>query len=187
MTAEACAAARRLGLTVSFDLNFRAKLWSTEKAGAVLTPLMEHVDLCVTSVEEADAVFGVAAKESGTSREEATARKLGERFGFHSVALTQRKAATASATQWGAMLYIGGAGHFSRRHEITIVDRVGAGDSFTGALIFSLLRGDHADRAVEFAVAASTLKHSIPGDYNLATLEEIEALAAGGSGGRIRR
>lgn len=187
ITAEACREAKRLGLTVSFDLNYRAKLWTRERAGAVLAPLMRHVDLCVTSVEEARTVFGLALDEAAPNREEDAARRLQERFGFGSVALTMRRADTASATSWGAMLFADGRAHASRRHEITIVDRVGAGDSFTGALIFALRRGDVPGRAIEFAVAASTLKHTISGDYCLVSLDEVEALAAGGGGGRVQR
>ncbi len=187
VTAEACAVARRLGLTVSFDLNFRAKLWTPGQAGTALAPLMQHVDLCVTSVEEARAVFGIDPPDTGTSPEERTAAQLAERFGFHTVALTQRHAASASSTRWGAVLWHGGQLFRSRQHEITIVDRVGAGDSFTGALIFSLLRRDEPQRAIEFAVAASCLKHTISGDYNRASLAEVEALASGGDGGRVQR
>ena len=183
LTAEACAAARRLGLTVSFDLNYRAKLWTCEQAGAVLAPLMQHVDLCVTSVEEARTVFGL---DCGDDPADAAA-KLRARFGFKTVALTQRTGALACSTGWGAMLLAGGAAHSSRRHEIDVIDRVGAGDSFTGALIFSLMRGDAPATAVEFAVAASALKHTIPGDHALVSLDEVEALAAGAGGSRVQR
>lgn len=183
LTAEACAAARHLGLTVSFDLNYRAKLWTREQAGAVLAPLMQHVDLCVTSVEEARTIFALDCDADPTD----VAVKLRDRFDFKAVALTQRTGALACTTGWGAMLFTDGAAHFSRRHEIAVIDRVGAGDSFTGALIFSLLRGDAAAHAIEFATAASALKHTIPGDYALLTLGEVEALAAGTGGGRVQR
>ena len=183
LTAEACTAAHRLGLTVSFDLNYRAKLWTREEAGAALAPLMEQVDLCITSAEEARTVFGLDCQDDPAE----AAVKLGERFGFKAVALTQRTGALACATGWGAMLFADGAAHFSRRHEIAVIDRVGAGDSFTGALIFSLLRGDAPGHAIEFAVAASALKHTIPGDYARLTLAEVEALAAGAGGGRVQR
>ena len=183
LTAEACTAAHRLGLTVSFDLNYRAKLWTRAEAGAALAPLMEHVDLCITSAEEARTVFGLDCPDDPAE----AAVKLGDRFGFKAVALTQRTGALACATGWGAMLFADGAAHFSRRHEIAVIDRVGAGDSFTGALIFSLLRGDAPGHAIEFAVAASVLKHTIPGDYARLTLAEVEALAAGAGGGRVQR
>ena len=183
ITAEACAAARRLGLTVSFDLNYRAKLWTREQAGAALIPLMRHVNLCVTSAEEARTVFGLDCTDDPAD----AAVKLRDRFGFQTVALTQRTGALACSTGWGAMLLADGAAHFSRRHEIAVIDRVGAGDSFTGALIFSLLRGAAPCQAIEFATAASALKHTIPGDHALLTLVEVEALAAGAGGGRVQR
>ena len=187
IAAQAAAKARRLGLTVSFDLNYRAKLWTREQAGNILSPLMKTVDLCVTSVEEARTVFGIEIDGNAPDREEQAARSLVEKFGFKTVALTQRRGSVACATSWGAMLYTQGRPYLSQRHEISIVDRVGAGDSFTGALIFSIQRGDPPQRAVDFAVAASCLKHTIAGDYNLVTLEEVEVLAAGGGGGRVQR
>lgn len=187
IVSQACIEARRRGLVVSFDLNYRAKLWTREIAGRTLAPLMEHVDLCVTSVEEARTVFGIEIDDTAASREEEAARSLTECFGFSSVALTMRSAERADATTWGAMLFTEGRAYFSRRHEITIVDRVGAGDSFTGALIFALRRGDDPQRAIDFAVAASTLKHTLPGDYALITLDEVEALAGGAGGGRVQR
>ena len=183
LTAEACAAAKRLGLRVSFDMNYRAKLWTRERAGAVLAPLMQHVDLCITSVEEARTVFGLDTADS----EEGAAASLRARFGFGTVAFTARQGDSASATSWGAVLFAEGRAYRSRRHEIQIVDRVGAGDSFSGALIFSLMRGDDPQRTVDFAVAASALKHTIPGDFALLSLGEVEALAAGGAGGRVQR
>lgn len=187
IVAQACVEARRRGLVISFDLNYRAKLWTHEVAGRTLAPLMEHVDLCITSAEEARTVFGLEVEESSVSREEDAARALMETFGFNSVALTMRSAERADATTWGAMLLTEDGAFFSRRHEISIVDRVGAGDSFTGGLIFALRRGDDPQRAIDFAAAASTLKHTVPGDYALITLEEVEALAAGAGGGRVQR
>ena len=180
--AAAAAAARRLGLTVSFDMNYRAKLWTTEQAGAVLTPLMKHVNICSCGAEEARSVFGINAE-----REEAIAAALVKRFGFDAVTMTQRRAATADHSSWSAMFHTGGKTYTSQRHEITIIDRVGAGDSFVGALIFSMLRGDSPQRAIDFAAAASALKHTIPGDYSLVSLAEVEALAGGGHGGRVQR
>ncbi len=181
-TERACKLARQRGLTISFDLNYRAKLWTKTRAGTVLRPLMRYVDLCCIGADEARTIL----RAKGDT-DDAIAADLTRQYGFKTVAMTQRRSDTASATSWAAMLYTGGKSYTSPRHEISIVDRVGAGDSFTGALIFSLQRGDAPQRAIDFAVAASALKHTISGDYFLATLAEVEALAAGGHGGRVQR
>ncbi|HEY3899044.1 MAG TPA: sugar kinase [Chthoniobacter sp.] len=184
----ALASARRAGLAVSFDVNYRSRLWSSpEAAGTTLAPLMKGVHLCVTSIEEAQSVLGVQVPGDSGPRAAETAMRLCERYGFEVVALTQRQGTTAHATSWAAMLFHEGEPYFSSRHEIAVVDRVGAGDSFSGALIFALLRGDPPQRAIDFAVAASTLKHTIPGDYNVVSLAEVEALAGGAGGGRVQR
>ncbi len=182
LTREACLAAKRRGLTVSFDMNYRAKLWTTEQAGAVLAPLMPHVDLCVCGAEEATSVLGIEG-DSGAE----IAANLRAKFGIQKVAMTQRRANRADETEWSAMFSDEGHPFISAVHQISVVDRVGAGDSFTGALIFALLRGDDAQRALDFAVAASALKHTVPGDFGLVSLAEVEALAGGGHGGRVQR
>ncbi len=179
---EACRAAKKCGLTVSFDINFRAKLWSTKAAARALQPLMKYVDLCVAGADEARTILGA----TGNS-DEAIAADLVERFGFQTVAMTSRQSGTASATNCGAMLFTGGRAFHAPRHEITIVDRLGSGDAFTGTLIFSLMRGDAPQTAVNLAAAAGALKHTIPGDQCLVSLAEVEALAAGGHGGRVQR
>jgi 2-dehydro-3-deoxygluconokinase len=192
VTREACQAAKRHGLTVSTDLNYRKKLWSREKAGEVMGGLMEFVDLCIANEEDAESVFKIKGAEvtSGQiehAQYEDVARQLTERFGFKQVAITLRESFSASHNGWSAMLSTGGRSHFSRRYDISIVDRVGGGDSFAGGLIYALLRGDEPDKAINFAVAASCLKHSVSGDYNRVTLEEVEALAKGDGSGRVQR
>ena len=182
IVADATATAKRLGLTVSFDVNYRAKLWTPEQAGAALTPLMSSVDVCVCGLGDAQSVFGLAVEN-----EESAAAALRDRFGFRMILVPQRQSGSASHTSWGATLFADGRAYTSRRYEIDIVDRIGAGDALTGALIFSLGRGDAPQLAVDFAVAASALKHTVPGDFNLVTLAEVEALAAGGDGGRVQR
>lgn len=185
--AQACAAARAKGLIVSFDLNYRAKLWSPAEAGRVLAPLMRQVDLCITSAEEARTIFGLDVPADAPDKDERAARALCAEFGFETVALTTRQSSSADETEWGAMLYANGQAHPSQRLRVGIVDRLGAGDAFSGALLFSLMRGDAPQRAIEFAVAASALQHTIYGDYNLATLAEVEALVGGAGGGRVQR
>jgi 2-dehydro-3-deoxygluconokinase len=192
VTREACEAAKRHGLTVSTDLNYRKKLWSREKAGEVMGGLMEFVDVCIANEEDAESVFNIKGAEvtSGQiehGQYEDVARQLTERFKFKQVAITLRESFSASHNGWSAMLYTGGKSHFSSRYDISIVDRVGGGDSFAGGLIFALLRGDGPEKAINFAVAASCLKHSVSGDYNRVTLEEVETLAKGDASGRVQR
>jgi 2-dehydro-3-deoxygluconokinase len=192
VTREACEAAKKAGVPVSTDLNFRKKLWSREKAGKVMGDLMQFVDVCIANEEDAESVFGIKGAEvtSGQidhGQYEDVARQLTERFGFKQVAITLRESLSASRNGWSAMLYTGGKSYFSNRYDITIIDRVGGGDSFGGGLIYALLRGDAPDKAINFAVAASCLKHTIPGDYNRVTLDEVETLAKGDASGRVQR
>ena len=192
VTREACQAAKKHGLTISADLNFRKKLWSREKAGEVMGSLMEYVDLCIANEEDAESVFNIKGAEvtSGQiehAQYEDVARQLTERFNFKQVAITLRESFSASHNGWSAMLHTAGRSCFSRRYDIAIVDRVGGGDAFGGGLIYALMRGDTAEKAIEFAVAASCLKHSISGDLNRVSLEEVETLAKGDASGRVQR
>jgi 2-dehydro-3-deoxygluconokinase len=191
---EACIAAKSAGLTVSCDLNFRKNLWSGEKAGKVMATFMPHVDMCIANEEDAEKVFGIRAADSDItggvlSHEgyEAVARQLKDRFGFQVVAITLRGSISASDNNWAAMLYKNGEYYFSRNYPIHIVDRVGGGDAFAAGLIYAFLDG-YGDRdALEFAVAASCLKHSIEGDENHVTADEVKSLMAGKASGRVER
>ncbi|MEO8350988.1 MAG: sugar kinase [Chthoniobacteraceae bacterium] len=179
---DACAAAHQLGLTVSFDMNYRARLWSAEEAAKTLRPMMANVDLCICGLDEAQSVLGIPPGD-----EEPTGVALREQFGFRSVLIPKRVSQSASHTSWKATLLNGEGVFHSPVYEIDIIDRVGAGDSLTAGLIFSQRRGDDSQTSVNFAVAASALKHTIPGDFNLVSVAEVEALAAGGHGGRVKR
>ncbi len=181
-TRQAVLTARRLGVPVSFDMNYRAKLWSLEKAGEVLRPLVEGVDLCFCGPEEARSIL--CARSEG---EQPIARELMERYGFKKVAMSRRRAEHADACQWGGALFEGDRFWETPWHEVKIVDRVGAGDSFTGGLIFALQKGEDPAFAINLAVAVSALKHTVPGDYALVSLEEAVALVNGAGGGRVRR
>jgi 2-dehydro-3-deoxygluconokinase len=190
----AAKAAKAAGLHVSCDLNYRKNLWSTEKAGKAMRSLMPFVDLLIGNEEDAEKVFGIKASgtditggELSRSGYEEVARKLSGEFGLKAVAITLRKSRSASDNGWAGMLYEGGKAYFSREYELHIVDRVGGGDSFAAGLIASRLEQRAPQAAIEFAVAASALKHSIEGDFNLATREEIEALAGGDASGRVQR
>jgi 2-dehydro-3-deoxygluconokinase len=185
---EACLKAKELGLIISFDVNYRAKLWTREEASAALQPLMQYVDVCVCGEDEAVSVLGAETMdEEETARLPAVAASLAKRHGFKTVGMTCRGVASASDTTFRGMLYTGGGPHFSRDHQIAIVDRIGAGDAFTGGLIFALMRGYPEDEAIELATAAGAWKHTIPGDWNRVTLAELEALADGVGGGRVQR
>ena len=187
-------AAKRLGITVSCDLNYRKKLWDKEKAGRILGELCGYVDYCIANEEDAKDVFGIEADNTDINGGRldvdgysSVAKKLADRFGFKGVAITLRESRSASDNGWSGMLYTGGRPHFSRKYGIHVVDRVGGGDSFAGGLIYALLTGYEPRKAIEFAVAASCLKHSIEGDFNLISKEEAENLAGGDASGRVQR
>lgn len=194
ITLDACKAAKAMGLTVSTDLNYRKKLWTREQAGKVMNELCEYVDYCIANEEDAKDVFGIEAENSdiefGKLNREgyiSVAKQLFERFGFKGVAITLRESVSANDNNWSAMLYTEGNAYFSKKYSMHIVDRVGGGDSFGAGLIHSLANGKDARYALEFAVAASCLKHSIEGDYNMVTEPEVEALMKGSGSGRVQR
>lgn len=191
---EACREAKRQGITVSCDLNFRKKLWSRERANQVMTELMPYVDICIANEEDAKDVFGIAARNTDLDAGKldhqgyiSVARQLTERFHFQKVAITLRGSISATDNDWAAMLYSNGRAYFSRTYHVHIVDRVGGGDSFGGGLIYSLLAGFDDQRAIDFATAASCLKHSIEHDFNFVSTAEVESLAAGNASGRVQR
>ena len=191
---EAVKAAKERGITVSCDLNYRKKLWSREKAGEVMAKLCEFVDVCIANEEDASDVFGIKASDTdlyaGKVNHEGykeVAKKLADRFGFNKVAITLRSSISANDNDWAAMLYDGNDYYFSKSYHMHIVDRVGGGDSFGGGLIYSQLNGYGPQETIEFAVAASCLKHSVEGDYNLVSVAEVKTLAGGDGSGRVQR
>jgi 2-dehydro-3-deoxygluconokinase len=193
-TFEAAGAARKLGVTVSCDLNYRKKLWTPAKAQEVMSGLMTAVDYCIANEEDAEKVFGIKAAESNVSegkldrdRYVDVAAQLTERFGLKGVAITLRESFSASRNGWSGLYYAGGQPHFSRRYEIDIVDRVGGGDAFAAGFIHAQASGQGPRQVIEFAAAASCLKHSIVGDYNRVSLSEVEALLGGDGSGRVQR
>lgn len=194
LTLEACKVAKEKGLTVSCDLNYRKNLWTTEKAGQVMSKLMPYVDLCIANEEDAEKVFGIKAADTNITSGKlchegykSVARELKEQFGFQKVAITLRGSVSASDNNWAAMLYDGNDFYFSRNYPIHIVDRVGGGDSFGAGMIYALLNQYAPQDVIEFAVAASCLKHSIEGDLNQVTLAEVTNLMKGDASGRVQR
>jgi 2-dehydro-3-deoxygluconokinase len=191
---EACKAAKARNITISCDLNYRNKLWTKEKAGQVMGELCSYVDVCIANEEDAYDVFGIKAANtdvtSGKVNHEGykeVAKQLVDRFGFSKVAITLRGSLSANDNNWAGMLYDGKDYYFSKNYLIHIVDRVGGGDSFGAGLIYGCLMGYAPQEIIEFAVAASCLKHSIEGDFNQASVEEVKKLAGGDASGRVQR
>lgn len=194
LTRLACEAAKRHGATVSVDLNFRKKLWTKEKAQSIMRPLMQYVDVCIGNEEDAELCLGFkpdADVEGGKTDAEgykAIFEQMKKEFDFKYVISTLRESFSASHNGWKAMIYNGEEFYVSKRYDILpIVDRVGGGDSFSGGVIHGLLTKPTQGEALEFAVAASALKHTINGDFNLVSAEEVEALAGGDGSGRVQR
>lgn len=194
ITLEACKKAKGKGIIISCDLNFRKNLWTSEEAGKVMGTLMEYVDVCIANEEDAEKVFGIKADATDITGGKLShegykkvAEELKQRFGFKKVAITLRGSISASDNHWAAMLYDGDEFCFSKNYPIHIVDRVGGGDSFGGGLIYALMNNYSSKDTIEFAVAASCLKHSIEGDFNHVSVSEVKALMGGDGSGRVQR
>ena len=193
---QACQAARKAGVKISCDLNYRGKLWTREQARAAMIDLCQYVDVCIANEEDAKDVFGIEAPSTdiyggrlNLEGYKSVARQLADRFPFEKVAITLRESHSASDNGWSAMLYDVASDQycFSKKYELRIIDRVGGGDAFGGGLIYALLKGKSTQDAVEFAAAASALKHTIEGDFNMVSADEVEKLAGGDGSGRIQR
>lgn len=191
---SACQTARKKGIKISCDLNYRGKLWTKEQAKKVMTELCQYVDICIANEEDAKDVFGIAAKNTDIyggkldkDGYKSVAKQLKEQFDFEKVAITLRTSLSASDNEWSGLLYDGEEFYFSKEYHLHIVDRVGGGDSFGAGLIYALMKGKSSKEAIEFAVAASALKHSIEGDFNRVSVAEVEKLAQGDGSGRVQR
>ena len=195
LTKLACEAAKRHGVTVSCDLNFRKKLWTSEKAQSIMKPLMKYVDVCIGNEEDAQLCLGFKPDADVTGGKTDAEGYYGifqgmmKEFGFKYVVSTLRESLSASHNGWKALIYDGKEFYQSKHYDILpIIDRVGGGDSFAGGLIHGLLTWpDNQGKALEFAVAASALKHTIPGDFNMMNAAEVETLAGGDASGRVQR
>src|SRR5690554_5490745 len=190
---EAVKKAQEHGVKVSCDLNYRAKLWTRERAGEVMSELMKYVDVCIANEEDAEMVFGIKSGSDITAGDiniegfKDVAKQLINRFDLELVGSHLRISRSASDNGWLVVLYDGENFVRSTRYDIHIVDRVGGGDSFAGGLIYSLLSGKSLEDAAEFGAAASCLKQSIPGDFNHVSVGEVESLAGGNTSGRVKR
>lgn len=194
LTKAAMISAKKNGVTVSIDLNYRKKLWTPEEAQAVMKDLMQYVDVCIGNEEDASLCLGFTPKgldvTSGkldVSGYEQIFKEMKEEFGFKVVASTLRESYSASDNGWSACIYDGKEFYHSRKYDVRITDRVGGGDSFASGLITGLLEEKSSKDALEFAVAASALKHTVKGDFNLMSKEEVQTLVDGDASGRVQR
>ena len=194
LTEAALKAAQAKGITTSIDLNFRKKLWSKEKAQKVMTQLCQYVDVCIGNEEDADTCLGFKAKDTDVTKGELNLdgfkdvfKQMKEKFGFKFIASSLRESHSASDNGWSALVYDGNEFYHTKQYNVRIVDRVGSGDSFASGLIYGLVTGMPMAAAAEFGVAASALKHTIPGDLNHATLSEVKELVKGDGSGRVQR
>ncbi len=194
ITKLACQAAKRHNVKVSVDLNFRKKLWSSEKAISIMRPLMEYVDVCIGNEEDAELTLGFKPEANVEKGETDAAgyheifKQMAKQFNFEVVVSTLRESFSATHNGWKALIYDGVEFYESTRYDVNpIVDRVGGGDSFSAGIIHGLLTKPTHKEALEYAVAASALKHTIPGDFNLVSVSEVEALAQGDASGRVQR
>jgi len=194
LTEAALISAKKHNVTVSVDLNFRKKLWTSEEAQKTMTKLMQYVDVCIGNEEDAEKVLGFKPGSSDVTSGEleldgykSIFKQMIEKFNFKYVISSLRESYSASDNGWSALIYDGNEFYHSKKYDIRIVDRVGGGDSFAGGLICGFLDGKKMKDALEFAVAASALKHTIPGDFNLVSKEEVEILVGGDASGRVQR
>jgi 2-dehydro-3-deoxygluconokinase len=194
LTEAALKAGREKGITTSIDLNYRKKLWSKEKAKEVMTRLCQYVDVCIGNEEDAETTLGFKSKGTDVTKGELNLagykdvfQQMKEKFGFKYIASTLRESHSASDNGWSALVYDGKEFYHSKQYEVRIIDRVGSGDSFASGFIYALVSGMNLKDAAEFGVAASALKHTIPGDLNHATLSEVQGLMKGDVSGRVQR
>ena len=190
----ACKKAKQLNITVSCDLNYRAKLWSEDKANAIMSELMKYVDVCIANEEDIEKVFRIKAENTDVNQGQLdynsykiVAKEVLNKFNLSKIACTLRTSISASDNKWTAILYDGKEFYQSEEYEIHIVDRVGGGDSFVAGLIYGFLSDFSNQDSLEFATAASCLKHSIEGDFNLVSVDEVRSLASGNASGRVQR
>ena len=194
LTLRALKAAKAKGITTSIDLNFRKKLWTSEKAQSIMPGLCEYVDVCIGNEEDAEKTLGFKAEATDVTKGELNVegykdvfKKMKDKFGFKYIATTLRESFSAFDNGWSAAVYDGKDFYHTRKYNIHIVDRVGGGDSFASGFIYGLIAGKSMSDAAEFAAAASALKHTIPGDFNHVSVSEVENLLKGDGSGRVQR
>jgi len=180
VTTDALKTAKRVGCKVSYDLNYRARLWSEEEARKCQEPFMEYIDILISTEEDTGKVLGIRADSY-----QEVARKLTERFNFEVVCITLREDISVLRNRWTAIAYAGGKIYDDRTYDVEIVDRLGAGDSFSAGFLYGYITGD-VEKGLKYGNACAALQHSIPGDINWSTLQEVENQIKG-AGLRISR
>ncbi len=191
---DACRAARKAGVKISFDPNHRTKLWSYEKASEIISQFIQYIDILITNEEHSSKLFGISPSPSEINGDDVTdkgymqiAQTFNEKYGIKTIAITERRTVSSEVNTFCAKLYFEGKLYSSKKYTINIIDRIGSGDAFAAALLYALEDGMEADKAIEFAAAACCLKHTVPGDQSLITGEEISALAFGRENARVQR
>lgn len=194
LTEIAMKTAKKHGVTVSVDLNYRSKLWSPQKAQSVMIPLMEYVDVCIGNEEDAEKVLGFKPENTDITKGSLDIdaycevfKRLKEKFNFKYIGSTLRESFSASDNGWSALIYDGNEFYHSKKYNLHLVDRGGGGASFAAGMIYGILNKMSLKDTCEFATAASALKQTITGDFNLATLDEVKTLMGGDASGRVRR
>ncbi len=191
---DACKEAKRQGVTVSCDLNYRKNLWTREQAKATMEKLLSYIDVLIANEEDVENVLGIKARDTDVTAGKLNydsyievAKKLCETYGIKVVGTTLRSSISASDNDWAAMLYTNGKAYLSQTYHIHLVDRVGGGDSFAAGLLYGMVNGFEPQKIIEYAAAASCLKQTIEMDFNLTTADEIEHMISAGGTGRIQR
>ena len=194
---EACRIAKEKNVKISCDLNFRKKMWSEKEAQSIMNPLMEYVDVCIANEEDAEKSLGMNASKTNIEKAELNesgyfqlAKELKQKYNFEAVAITLRESFSASRNGWSALLHDDKDckdPYRSKKYDVQIVDRVGGGDAFASGLIYAMLAMNNSREALEFAVAASALKQTIPGDFNHVSVDEVSKLLGGDGSGRVER
>mgnify|MGYP004616675097 FL=1 len=188
ITLEACKAAKKLGLTISCDLNYRSKLWSSEKAKKVMSEICPYVDICIANEDDAIGIFSIdPSQANGEEKNAYIAKELLKMFPFKIVASVWRTETSITTFKLQSMIYTKGKAYYSKEYYMSILDYIGAGDAYCAGIIYSYIHGYDPQKAVEFSNAASCLKHTVSGDFNLVTVDEVNKLAFSASGNEVQR
>ena len=187
ITLAACKAAKEKGLTISCDLNYRSKLWSSEKANKVMSELCPYVDICIANEDDAVGIFSMDASKSDKEKNAYIAEELTKRFPFKMVASVGRTETSITTFKLQSMIYTEGKAYYSKEYFMNILDYIGAGDAYCAGIIYSIINNFDPQKTVEFANAASCLKHTVSGDFNLVTVDEVMKLAFSASGNEVSR